>query len=57
MAARQRAILQKSRTRDERAADFGGYMLIDGDTNTVILGGTPYAFSSDLDEIEAWLLR
>lgn len=57
MAERQRTVLQKSRSRDVRAADYGGYMLVDGDTNAVILGGDPFAYSATLDEIEGWLLR
>lgn len=57
MAERQRVIVQKSRTRDPRAVDFGGFMLIDGDTNTAILGADPYPYSASLDDVEAWLNR
>lgn len=57
MAERQRVIIHKSRTRDHRAADFGGFMLIDGDSNSAILGADPFPYSASLDDIEAWLTR
>ncbi|CAM5774903.1 hypothetical protein LMIY3S_04755 [Labrys miyagiensis] len=47
--------LQKSRRRDPRAIDFGGYMLVDASSNTLILGGSPYAYSASLDEVETYL--
>ncbi|MFB0875342.1 MULTISPECIES: hypothetical protein [unclassified Sphingobium] len=56
-AKRQRAFLKKSRTRDPRAIDYGGYMLVEGDSNSVLVGAEPYPFSADLDEIETWLNR
>lgn len=56
-AERQGLRLAKSRRRDERAVDYGGYMLIDAATNTAIVGGSPYSYSADLDQIEEWLLR
>lgn len=55
MAERQRAILQKSRTRDPRASDYGGFMLIDGDSNCVLVGNDPFPYSASLDRIEEWL--
>ena len=57
MAERQGAILRKSRTRDPRALDYEGYMLVYEATNALILGGEPFAYSATLDEVEEWLLR
>ncbi|WP_448150020.1 hypothetical protein [Labrys miyagiensis] len=54
-AERQGMQLQKSRRRDPRAIDFGGYMLVDASSNTLILGGSPYAYSASLDEVETYL--
>jgi len=55
VALRRGMHIEKSRRRDERALDFNGYMLIDNDTNGVILGGSPYAFSADLEAIRKYL--
>jgi hypothetical protein len=56
MADRQGLALHKSRTRDPRAVDYGGYMLVDLATNAVVYGvgaiGRPTA---TLDEVEEWL--
>lgn len=57
MADRQRVVIHKSRTRDPRAVDYGGFMIIDGDSNSVLIGGDPYPYSATLDDIEAWLNR
>lgn len=54
-AERQGFKLSKSRRRDPRATDYGGFMLIDVSTNGVVAGGNPYAYSLNLDEIEAFL--
>lgn len=55
MAERQGLSLTKSRRRDPNALDFGGYMLVDSATNTVVAGSVPVPFSLSLDEVEAWL--
>jgi len=55
MAERQGFALQKSRRRDPRAIDFGGYMLTDARTNTVVFGADPTAYSADMDQIEQFL--
>ncbi|GAA4169085.1 hypothetical protein [Shinella granuli] len=55
VAERRGMRLEKSRRRDPKAIDFGGYMLIDAATNTVILGSTSYAYSASLDDIEEFL--
>jgi hypothetical protein len=56
LAARQGFSLQKSRIRDPRAFGHGGYMLVD-DRNCCVCGGWPYAYSSTLDDIEAFLAQ
>ena len=55
MAKRQGFRLVKSRRRDPRAIDYGGYMIVDLQTNAVVAGGSPYAFNLDIDEAEAYL--
>jgi hypothetical protein len=58
MARRQGLDLQKSRRRDPRALDFGGYQFIDRGSNSPVLGELAGAgFSASLDDIEAFLLR
>lgn len=55
MAERQGLVLHKSRRRDPLAIDHGGFMLADARTNAAVMGAEPFAFSADLDEIEAYL--
>lgn len=55
MAERQRLSLVKSRRRDPYAPDFGGYMIVDPATSQVVAGGSPQAYSLNLDGVEAWL--
>lgn len=57
MAERQGLQLLKSRRRDQRAIDFGGFMLIDPATNSVVMGADPIAFSATVDDVERWLTR
>lgn len=57
MAERQGLLLQKSKRRDTRAVDFGGYMLVDIQTNGVVLGSGAFAFSADLDDVETYLTK
>lgn len=57
MAERQGLTLTKSRRRDSRAYDFGGYMLIDSHTSGLVLGGSPFAYSASLDDVEDYLTR
>ncbi|HEY8358669.1 MAG TPA: hypothetical protein VIL30_14520 [Ramlibacter sp.] len=56
-AIRQGLELQKSKRRDPRAIDFGGYMLVDLQRNFVVFGGDPHAFSASLEQIEQYLNR
>lgn len=55
MAERQGLKLSKSRRRDPRAMDFGGWMIVDSFTNSIVAGelNSPRALS--LDEVEAYL--
>lgn len=55
MADRQGLRLVKSRRRDERAVDFGGYMLVDVQTGGAVCGFGPFGYAADLDDIEAYL--
>jgi hypothetical protein len=55
IAQRRHLILKKSPRRDPGAIDFGGYMLVDAQTNTVVMGSDSYAYSADLDQVAAFL--
>lgn len=55
MATRQGMSVQKSRRRDPRAIDYGGWMLCDDSTSGVVVGGGAFAYSATLDDIEDWL--
>jgi hypothetical protein len=55
MARRQGLLLQKSRRRDIRAYDYGGWMIIDAETNAVVDGGSPIAYSLSLSDVESRL--
>lgn len=58
MARRQGLDLEKSRRRDPRALDYGGYQLIARGSNSLVLGELAgNGFSASLDDIEAFLLR
>jgi hypothetical protein len=56
MAERQGLRLVKSRRRDPRAIDFGGYMIVDVETNGIVAGtgalGRPVWA---LDDVERYL--
>ncbi len=51
-AKRQGYDIVKSRTRDPRALDYGGYMIVDPYDNTVEAGS---GFSLSIDDVEKWL--
>jgi hypothetical protein len=53
MAVRQGLVLMKSRRREPRAIDFGGYMLVD-ENNRAVAGGNH--FDLNLEDVEEWLL-
>ncbi len=56
-ASRQGLHLQKSRTRDPDALDFGGFMLVDPNPNpnTLVAGGSPREFSMTLEDVVSFL--
>lgn len=54
-AERQGLTLLKSRRRDPDAIDFGGFMIVDQDTNGAVFGATPHAYSASIEEVEDWL--
>lgn len=56
MAGRQGLKLVKSRRRDERAVDFGGYMLVDEQTKEAVLGSGFFLYQSDITEVECYLV-
>lgn len=55
VAARQGYLLQKSRRRDERAVDYGGYMLVDASSNGIVLGSGAFPYNASLDDVENFL--
>jgi len=48
-------LIQKSRRRNPNAADYQGYFIYDGWTNTVIRGDSPFTYSLDIDDVAAVL--
>jgi hypothetical protein len=57
MAKRQGLELIKSRRRDTRALDYGGYLLVDPATSMVVYSYGWNDFGASLDDIEAWLTQ
>ena len=56
VAGRRGMRIEKSRRRDRRAFDFGGYMLIDTmGGGGIILGSEPTEYSASLELIESYL--
>lgn len=55
IAERRGMRLEKSRRRDPKAIDYGGYMLIDTAANAVVVGASPYSYSASLEDIENYL--
>jgi hypothetical protein len=51
-AQRQGLMLAKSRRRDSRASDYGTYMLVDAQTNTLTAWGLPPGYGMSLDDVE-----
>lgn len=54
-AKRQGYDITKSRTRDPRALDYGGWMVIDPRSNSIEAGGMGDGFQMSIDEVEKWL--
>lgn len=55
MAARQGLTLHRSRRRDPRALDYGGYWLVDQQRNAVVYGWGTAGAEGGLDDIERFL--
>jgi len=55
MADRQGYRLLKSRRRDPRAYDFGGYMIVDVQTGGAVYGSNPMPYSLSLQDALEWL--
>lgn len=57
IAARRGYRLEKSRRRDPQAVDFGGYMLMDADSYTVVRGGSNdkgFNYCASLEDVAAF---
>jgi hypothetical protein len=52
LAKREGYLLRKSRSREVNVDDFGDFMLVEGDTNLIVLGSR---FDATLDDVEAFL--
>ena len=56
-AERQGLRLEKSRTRDPRALDYGTYRLVDAHTESIVLGSyLRRGYGATLDQCERYLL-
>jgi hypothetical protein len=55
MAQRMGFSLQKNRCRDPKIPSFGGYLLIDLESDLVAVGDSPFPYSASLDDIEEYL--
>jgi hypothetical protein len=54
-AERQGYRLVKSRRRDPRATDYGGYMIVDLHHNYAEAAGMGDGFQMTIDDVEKWL--
>ena len=48
-------LLRKSRIRNPQVPGFGGYMIVDMNTNFVVMGASPFTFSLTLDDVESFV--
>lgn len=55
LAARRRLKLTKSRSRNPDGLTFGGFMIVDAETNSIVAGGSPVPYFLSLEDVEAWL--
>jgi hypothetical protein len=55
IAVRHGLHILKPQKPDARVLQHGGYMLREVESAKIVFGEQPYAFSADLDEIEAYL--
>lgn len=54
-ARRQGYQIVKSRRRDPRAPDYGGYMIVNPHNNSAEVGGMGDSFQMTIDDVEKWL--
>jgi hypothetical protein len=54
IAERRGFRMEKSRRRDKQAVDYGGYMLIDAQTNAAILGAGTFPYSATIEDLERY---
>ena len=54
-AQRQGFRIVKSRRRDPRALDYGGYMIVNPCNNSAEAGGMGDGFSMSIEDVEKWL--
>lgn len=47
----------KSRRRDPNAIDYGGYMVVDPESNSVVLNGEFGSYSLTIEQVEEFLLK
>jgi hypothetical protein len=47
--------LMKSRRKDPRALEYGGYMIVNRFTNAIEAGGTPGAYALSIEDVERWI--
>ena len=55
LARSQGLELKKSRRRDPNALDYGGFMIVDANTNFVVRGATSWPYDLSPDDVEAYL--
>jgi hypothetical protein len=55
VAVRHGLHILKAQKPDAKVLQHGGYMLRDAEAFTIVFGDKPYAYSADLDEVEAYL--
>lgn len=53
--AKQGHRLQKSRSRNDRAPEYGMYRIVDPVKNWVVAGAHPWNYSMTLDEVVDWI--
>lgn len=52
---RKGSLLRTIRIRDPHAYNYGGYMVVEMDTYTIVKGVRPFPFSLSLDDVETLL--
>lgn len=47
--------LMKNRSRDPQAAGYGGYMIVEDQSNAVMAGAHPYEYCFSLDDVKEFI--